>query len=525
MVERAIRLHDATIQEVLDEKRAEGKTIGLCHGCFDLVHFGHLLHFEEAKKLCDFLVVSVTTDRFVNKGPGRPLFNEEQRLHQLALVREVDAVCISNAPTAQEILDKVRPDFYFKGTDYADLDADPTGMIKVERDYVESLGGKLVITATEKHSSTDLMKASGLTNLSDASSAFLDQVRAETSLDEILHYLDNVFPKLSIAVLGDIIIDEYVGTLPVGTTTKSPTISCIFQDTEVMAGGTAAIARHVAEFAGNVNLVCQKGGRNWAFDDLLAEIFPDNLSVHWVESPDRYTPQKVRYFSFGYPNTLKNQSRGGERGGQLQKLFELAYLNSDDSEAAIVKKMLVDGEIDLSRADAVIWADFGHGLLNRDVWQAVTETTSKVVANVQTNSTNFGFNLAGKYPGADVICIDELEARLILSDRDSSIDDIWDELRKRVVCSQLIVTRGMQGIRVDYGKSISEVPALAVKVVDPVGAGDAVLSAAALCRAAKAPATVTNVLLSAFGAIACMNVGNSEPVRRDVLLRFLSGCF
>jgi cytidyltransferase-like protein len=68
---------DRVINIILELKK-QHKTIGLCHGGFDLLHPGHIKHFESAKKLCDVLVVSVTSDRFVGsrKGDGRPVFSE-----------------------------------------------------------------------------------------------------------------------------------------------------------------------------------------------------------------------------------------------------------------------------------------------------------------------------------------------------------------------------------------------------------------------------------------------------------------
>ena len=58
--------------------------IGLCHGVFDILHYGHIVHFEEAKKNCDILIVSITSDKYVKKGEGRPYFNENVRAKTLA---------------------------------------------------------------------------------------------------------------------------------------------------------------------------------------------------------------------------------------------------------------------------------------------------------------------------------------------------------------------------------------------------------------------------------------------------------
>ena len=68
---------------VLSELRTSGKTIAVCHGVFDLIHPGHIQHFSAAKKLADVLIVSITADEFVNKGPGRPLFDQNIRVATL----------------------------------------------------------------------------------------------------------------------------------------------------------------------------------------------------------------------------------------------------------------------------------------------------------------------------------------------------------------------------------------------------------------------------------------------------------
>ena len=89
----------------------------LCHGVFDLVHVGHLKYFDQAKKLGDVLVVSVTSDRYVNKGNSRPVFSLSKRIFSKKL-KNVDYVIQSNSPTSEKIIKKIKPDIYCKGPDY-----------------------------------------------------------------------------------------------------------------------------------------------------------------------------------------------------------------------------------------------------------------------------------------------------------------------------------------------------------------------------------------------------------------------
>ena len=109
-----------SIKDVVNKQRKKNKVIVLFHGVFDLLHIGHIKHFESAKKNGDFLIVSITSDKYVNKGPGRPLFNKDVRASTISALGIVDAVIISNSETSEEIINTIKPNVYFKGPDYRD---------------------------------------------------------------------------------------------------------------------------------------------------------------------------------------------------------------------------------------------------------------------------------------------------------------------------------------------------------------------------------------------------------------------
>ena len=119
----------------------------LAHGCFDVLHWGHLQHLKDAKRRGDYLVVSVTASKYVNKGKGRPVFSDKQRIDMLKALRIVDRVVLSNAPTPDAVIKRWKPHIYVKGMDYSDVP---------ERSLVEQYGGKVVFTKTQKYSSTAL---------------------------------------------------------------------------------------------------------------------------------------------------------------------------------------------------------------------------------------------------------------------------------------------------------------------------------------------------------------------------------
>ncbi|MCR4308103.1 MAG: adenylyltransferase/cytidyltransferase family protein [Candidatus Berkelbacteria bacterium] len=127
----------------------------LTHGCFDLLHIGHIKYLEKARELGTFLIVTITADRYITKGKGRPLFHETLRKHALESLRCVDYVEIVNDLTAIPAIKQFKPDIYAKGKDYAD-NPDPT--LELERQAVELIGGKLVIVDPGiQYSSTEIM--------------------------------------------------------------------------------------------------------------------------------------------------------------------------------------------------------------------------------------------------------------------------------------------------------------------------------------------------------------------------------
>ncbi len=141
----------------LEALREKGKKIVHCHGVFDLLHPGHFKHFEAAKQKGDILVVTLTKDEFVNKGPGRPIFNQYLRQESLAALQCIDFVALNEGPTAVEAIKKLKPDFYVKGKDYERKEDDITGKIFEEESVVRSVGGELYFTDEITFSSSSLI--------------------------------------------------------------------------------------------------------------------------------------------------------------------------------------------------------------------------------------------------------------------------------------------------------------------------------------------------------------------------------
>ena len=136
--------------------RTDGKKIVLCHGCFDLMHPGHIKYFQAAKKMGDILVVTVSPDCYVDKGPGRPVFNEILRAESITALECVDYVAINNWPTAEETLKLLKPDIYVKGQEFASLE-DKAGKLQKEYEVLQEIGCEMRFTNEIVFSSTQLL--------------------------------------------------------------------------------------------------------------------------------------------------------------------------------------------------------------------------------------------------------------------------------------------------------------------------------------------------------------------------------
>ena len=138
-------------------QKIKSKKVVLCHGVFDILHIGHLNHFEESKSFGNLLIVSITRDEFVRKGPNRPVFKSYQRAKMISSLKCVDYVVINNSETAENIIKKLKPNVYAKGIDYSDQKKDLTNNIKNEIKAIKSVNGTIKITQTQKFDSSKIL--------------------------------------------------------------------------------------------------------------------------------------------------------------------------------------------------------------------------------------------------------------------------------------------------------------------------------------------------------------------------------
>lgn len=487
------------------EARSAGRRVVLCHGVFDLLHLGHVRHLEEARSHGDMLVVTVTADRHVNKGPGRPVFSEILRAQMLAALEQVDLVAVNHAPTAVNVLHTVKPGVYIKGSEYANAADDVTGGIVEEREAVEAHGGVLAFTNDITFSSSSLInKYLGVydTELH----TYLEQARERSLMPQLLAALEQV-KDLKVLVVGDTIVDEYRYVVPLAKSPKENMIATLYRDRETFAGGVIAAANHTAAFCARVDILTALGSHH-SYEELIRASLKPNVGIDFIRREGKPTTRKTRFVEPGY----------------MRKLFEVYEMDDaplDEGEAAEFCALIAAKAADY---DLIIATDFGHGLITGPVVQALVNSGRFLAVNTQTNSGNMGYNMITRYPRADFVCIDAPEARLAVGDKFSDIAIIAsDKLPARVDCSRLIITQGKLGC-ISYERNVGthRIPAFTNMVVDTVGAGDAFLAVTSPLVAAGVPMDVAAFIGNAAGAIKVGIVGHRRSIEKAPLVKFLT---
>ncbi|HWR27654.1 MAG TPA: adenylyltransferase/cytidyltransferase family protein, partial [Candidatus Thermoplasmatota archaeon] len=131
------------LPDIIKKEKLKGKKIVLSHGCFDLLHPGHIRHFKAAKKYGDILVVTLIPDKFVKKGPGRPVFNEHLRAESVASLADVDYVTLEKDENVAKTIELLQPDFYVKGKEFSNNAEGETSTILQEEKSVKKIGGEI----------------------------------------------------------------------------------------------------------------------------------------------------------------------------------------------------------------------------------------------------------------------------------------------------------------------------------------------------------------------------------------------
>jgi rfaE bifunctional protein kinase chain/domain/rfaE bifunctional protein nucleotidyltransferase chain/domain len=481
--------------------KEQGKKIVLCHGVFDLIHIGHIYHFKKAKSYGDYLVVSITSSKFIKKGPGRPLFDDAQRLEFLKSIKFIDQVLISNNKSSEDIIRAVKPNVYVKGSDYKFNKDDKTKKILLENALVKKFKGVVKYTTDPSFSSSKLINQGNFL-LNSEQKKFINKIKKKFSYNEIFKILKS-FKRLKVLILGELIIDKYTFGNVVGKSSKEPHLVLNQKKKEYYVGGSGAIARHLGSFVKKIDLISLFGFEKF-YDQLIKKNFTKNITKHFLRSKS-------------FSETIVKERFIDEVSGY--KLFG-SYTLPDNRSTINEKKIIKKIKQIKKKTDLVIVTDYGHHFINKNIASHIINSKTFVTVNAQVNSSTQGYNSVQKYMGANAIIINETELRQESRDNTSDIKFLSKKFKKKNKITNLIVTMGKSGaILLDNTFKVYFCPAFAKKTVDKVGSGDAMLSIISLCLKLKLEPHLILFLGSLAASTSVETLGNKKNINFEDLDR------
>jgi len=492
------------LKKITGKLKNKKKKIVLCHGVFDLLHIGHINHFQEAKSYGDIVIASITSDEYVNKGPNRPAFSEQNRLKALAALKNINYVVLNKFPTAVPIIKEIKPNIYCKGQDYKFSQNDITGEIKSEINAIKKVGGKIIYTKGVVFSSSNLINRFGAIH-SSQQKLMIKKIKKNYSFLKIKKLIEN-FKKLKVLVIGETIIDQYVFCNALGKSGKEPMLVLGDIRTEQYLGGAAAIARHISPFCNKITLLSMLGEKGEFLKDIKNNL-PKNVKFDYIKKKNSPTIVKKRFLD----HVTNNKVLG---------VYKINYdlLNNADEKlfGSKLKKLL-------SKCDITIVSDYGHGLISEMSSKIIYQNSKYLALNAQINAANLGYHSMRKYENVDFFINNETEIRHEMRDIKNKTELLIKKLSTQQDIENLVVTRGREGAMI-YNKThnkFNSCGAFADTVLDKVGSGDAMLSIISLCLKSGFSRELALLIGSLAAAQSTETFGNKETVSKTKILKTL----
>jgi bifunctional ADP-heptose synthase (sugar kinase/adenylyltransferase) len=477
--------------------RPRTKSVIMCHGVFDVVHPGHVRHLLYAKSKADLLVASITADHHITKGAHRPHVPQDLRAVNLAAFEVVDYVVIDKNPTPLENIRLIEPDYFAKGFEYT-----ATGMpakTAEEAEVIGAYGGEIIFTPGDiVYSSSNLIDLAPPAIKLEKLQILME--RNGITFDKLRRTLD-AMEGHRVHVVGDTIVDSYTHCAMVGGNTKTPTMSVLFERKVDYVGGAGIVAKHLAAAGGRVTFSTVLGEdsyRDFVTDDLRGA----DIEVNAVIDRSRPTVNKNAIVVGGY---------------RLLKVDTLDNRSISDQILEDITRSVRDVP-----ADAVVFSDFRHGLFNRRTIPQLVQALPDGCFRVADSQVASRWGNITDFQGFDLITPNEREARFALGDQDSGIRPLASNLYDAASCSLLILKLGERGVlaccSADHESldSFFVIDSFVDRLVDAVGAGDALLAYATLAMLAVGDAGIATILGSMAAALECECDGNI-PVTADDL--------
>jgi rfaE bifunctional protein kinase chain/domain len=480
--------------------RPRDKKVIMCHGVFDLVHPGHIRHLLYAKEKGDILVASLTADAHITKAQYRPFVPQDLRALNLAALEMVDYVLVDLNATPIENIGRLQPDYFAKGYEYGESGINPK--TQQELDVLHSYGGEILFTPGDiVYSSSHLIETEP-PNIALEKLLLLMEADG-LDFDKLRHILESCEGK-KVHVVGDTIVDSLTYTTMIGGMTKTPTPSVRYDNRVDYIGGAAVVAKHL-----------RAAGADVTFSTILGE---DPLRDFVLQGLADAGVKCLPVVDHARPTTHKNAFVCGDY--RLLKVDTLDNRSITDDQAEKFAE-----QISGVKADAVVFSDFRHGIFNRRTIPNLTRAIPAGAFRVADSQVASRWGNILEFKGFDLLTPNEREARFSLADQDTGVRPLAAKLHEEADCKTVVLKLGDRGVLTCRNakegdlRSFFVVDSFVQRVVDAVGAGDALLAYATLSMLADESEVAASVLGSMAAALECELDGNIPISRADLFGR------
>jgi rfaE bifunctional protein kinase chain/domain len=466
----------------------------LISGKFAVIHSGHIRLFMYAHTLGNELIVALDSAELDKE-------EIEWRLTFLSNQEFIDKVVVFNGDI-KKLLNEIQPGVVLKGSEFA-------SRFNIEAEEVKQYGGEIVFSSGSTYfSETDLISKQSQVS-SDSLIKFPHQYIKRNNLD-VANLKESIlqFDRIRVCVIGDLIIDEYINCHPLGMSREEPTVVVTPIDNQKFLGGAGIVAAHTAGLGATTTLIT-----------LLGQDDAGEWGAHKVKE---YGVALSAILDKKRPTTLKQRFRSGNH-----TLLKISHLSQDEVASEIQDQIVRNFESIANEIDLLILSDFSYGALNSGISSkiiAIAKKNSVVVAADSQTSSQIG-NLS-QFKGVDLMTPTEIEARLELKDQQSGLAVVIENLRQSTLAQSIILKLGADGVLINGTDSSGEpmrmdaLPSFNSNPIDTSGAGDSLLSAAALSLSVDGDLYKAALIGSLAASIQVSRVGNT-PIRREQLLAIL----
>jgi rfaE bifunctional protein kinase chain/domain len=475
---------------------AAGRRLSFVSGNFNILHPGHLRLIRFAKECGDLLVVGVHSGRF--DGAHLP---EQLRLEGVQAISWVDhAFVMDQEPAA--VLRELRPDFVVKGREHEQL-------YNPEAEVVAGYGGKLLFGSGDiSFSSVDLMRKEwqelNLHTIVKPDDFLTRHAIPPLQLLEVLERMKG----LKVCVIGDTIVDEYITCDPLGMSQEDPTIVVTPILQERFVGGAGIVAAHARSLGSRVHFFSVLG-RDETADFASSVMQGYDIDFHGYRDESR-------------PTTLKQRYRAAQK-----TLLRVSHLRRHDAGADIRARLLEELKQVLPGCDLLIFSDFNYGCLPQSlVLQVGHLCRSLGIPMAADSQSSSQMGDVSRFRNMALITPTEREARLALQDHDSGLVVLAEKLREKAQAGNVLVTLGAEGMLIQAGAGskwpTDRIPALNRAPKDVAGAGDSLLTCAAMALAVGADIWQASYLGAIAAACQVGRIGNIPLTREELTAEILA---